>query len=204
MLTMGIRRTCIILRLIRSWFEAVLALAILQSCAQGSKKGRFGSKMTKHGRVADVPKWVQNDPQWSICHIFYHFGLIWTLLVHIRQNLILASKIQVLLGQNDLEPVCIWSDIFQALSSKLQIVRGIEIFYGPSNSYDNKPFNFDWLRGGGLQSLFQYYSSERKMECYNPFSALNKVKSHHFILLNLNLWLRILSQNMKSAVNTCF
>ena len=26
------------------------------------------------------------------------------------------------------------------------------------------------------------YSFERKMECYNPFLALNKVKSHHFIL----------------------
>ena len=45
--------------------------------------------------------------------------------------------------------VSIWSDVFQALSSKLQHVRGIEIFYGPckSNSYDNKPLNFDWLRG---------------------------------------------------------
>ena len=26
---------------------------------------------------------------------------------------------------------------------------------------------------GGLESLLQYYSFERKMEGYNPFSALN-------------------------------
>ena len=29
--------------------------------------------------------------------------------------------------------------------------------------------------GGDLESLLQYYSFERKMEGYNPFSALNKV-----------------------------
>ena len=65
----GIRRTCIILRHIRSWFAAVFAIVILQPRAQatgGSKKALFGPKMTKNGRVADVPKWstgVQNDPK---------------------------------------------------------------------------------------------------------------------------------------------
>ena len=50
-------------------------------CAGGSKKALFGPKMTKHGRVADVPKWstrVQNDPKWSIKHIFDHLGPFWT------------------------------------------------------------------------------------------------------------------------------
>ena len=47
--------------------------------------------------------------------------------------------------------------------------------------------------GGGLGSLLQYYSFERKMEGYNPFSALNKLKDFHFILFNTDLSLRILS-----------
>ena len=42
------------------------------------------------------------------------------------------------------------------------------------------------LHRGGLESLLQYYSFEKKMEGYNPFSALNLVKSHHFILVNVD------------------
>ena len=41
MLTLGIRGTYIILRLIRSWFEAVLDIAIPQSCARGGPKRPF-------------------------------------------------------------------------------------------------------------------------------------------------------------------
>ena len=53
MFTLGIRRTCIILRHIRSWFEAVLALAIPQSCARGGPKKPFlGQKRVQMG-----PKW---------------------------------------------------------------------------------------------------------------------------------------------------
>ena len=66
MLTMGIRRICIILRHIQSWFEVVLALAIFNHVCRGVQKALFGPKMTKHGRVAVVPKWstrVQNDPK---------------------------------------------------------------------------------------------------------------------------------------------
>ena len=40
-LTLGIHRTCIILRHIPSWFDAVLAIAILQSCVQGGPKWLF-------------------------------------------------------------------------------------------------------------------------------------------------------------------
>ena len=35
--------------------------------------------------------------------------------------------------------------------------------------------------------LLQYYSFERKMEGYDPFTALNQVKSYHFILVNVGL-----------------
>ena len=41
------------------------------------------------------------------------------------------------------------------------------------------------LHRGGCQNLLQYYSFERKMEGYNPFSALNKVnkvKSGNIVL----------------------
>ena len=44
------------------------------------QKALLGPKMTKHGRVADVPKWstrVQNDPKWSIWHNFDHLGPFW-------------------------------------------------------------------------------------------------------------------------------
>ena len=38
------------------------------------------------------------------------------------------------------------------------------------------------LQRGGLQNLLQYYSFERKMEGYNPFSALNLVKRGYFVI----------------------
>ena len=41
MLTLGTGRTCIILRHIPSWFDAVFAIAILQSCVQGGPKWPF-------------------------------------------------------------------------------------------------------------------------------------------------------------------
>ena len=43
------------------------------------------------------------------------------------------------------------------------------------------------LHRGGLQNLLQYYSFERKMEGYNTFSALNKLKGFHFILFYADL-----------------
>ena len=58
------------------------------------------------------------------------------------------------------------------------------------------------LHRGGRQNLLQYYSFERKMEGYNPFSALNKLKGFHFILFNAELCLRILSQIRKKVANT--
>ena len=60
------------------------------------------------------------------------------------------------------------------------------------------------LHRGGCQNLLQYYSFERKMEGYNPFSALNKLKGFHFILFNADLCLRILSQIRKNVANTRF
>ena len=60
------------------------------------------------------------------------------------------------------------------------------------------------LHRGGLQNLLQYYSFERKMEGYNPFSALNKLKGFHFILFNADLCLRILSRIRKNVANTRF
>ena len=64
-------------------------------CEGGSKKALFGPKMTKHGRVADVPKWsttVQNDQYNIFLIIWGHFGPIWTLWDHFRQNLIFCLK----------------------------------------------------------------------------------------------------------------
>ena len=99
MLTLGIHRTCIILRHIRSWFEAVLALAILQSCAQvGPKKPFLGQKwpnmagllMSQSGLRGS--KMIQNDQYNIFLIIWGHFGPIWTLLDHFRQNLIFCSK----------------------------------------------------------------------------------------------------------------
>ena len=63
---------------------------------------------------------------------------------------------------------------------------------------------YNITEGGGLQNLLQYYSFERKMEGYNPFSALNKLKGFHFILFNVDLCLHILSQIRKNVANTRF
>ena len=60
------------------------------------------------------------------------------------------------------------------------------------------------LHRGGRQNLLQYYSFERKMEGYNPFSALNKLKGFHFILFNVDLCLHVLSQLRKSVAITHF
>ena len=59
-----------------------------------------------------------------------------------------------------------------------------------------------YYRGGGLQNLLQYYSFERKMEGYNPFSALNKLKCYHFILFNADVRLRVLSQIREIVANS--
>ena len=66
------------------------------------------------------------------------------------------------------------------------------------------PDLLQYYMGGGLLNLLQYYSFERKMEGYNPFSALNKLKGFHFILFNADLCLRILSQIRKNVANTRF
>ena len=60
------------------------------------------------------------------------------------------------------------------------------------------------LHRGGLQNLLQYYSFERKMEGYNPFSALNKLKGFHFILFNADLCLRVLSHIWKKCRKYAF
>ena len=51
----------------------------------------LGPKIAKHGRLAEVLRWsmIQND---TIQHVFDHFGPIWTLLDHFRQNLIFCLK----------------------------------------------------------------------------------------------------------------
>ena len=99
MLTLGIRRTCIILRHIRSWFEAVLALAIPQSCARGGPKKPFlgqkwpnmaGLLMSQSGLRGS--KMIQNDQYNIFLIIWGHFGPIWTLLDQFRQNLIFCLK----------------------------------------------------------------------------------------------------------------
>ena len=76
MLTLGIPGTSIILRHIRSWFEAVLDIAIPQSCAQRGGKALFGPKMAKVGRLADLPtrsKRVQNYQYHMFLTIWRHF-----------------------------------------------------------------------------------------------------------------------------------
>ena len=82
-LTLGIRGTCIILRHIWSWFEAVLDIAIPQSCAWGGPKSQSGLRGSKM---------IQNDHYNMFLTIWRHFGPIWTLLNHFRLNLIFCSK----------------------------------------------------------------------------------------------------------------
>ena len=60
------------------------------------------------------------------------------------------------------------------------------------------PQFFTILHRGGLQSLLQYYSFKRK-EGYNPFSAVNKLNSYHFLLFNADLCLRVLSRIRKNV-----
>ena len=99
MLTLGIRRTCIILRHIPSWFEAVLPIAILQSCAQrGSKWPFWGQKwlnmaglpMSQSGLRG--PKMIPIDQYNMFLTIWGHFGTIWTLFDHFTQNLIFCLE----------------------------------------------------------------------------------------------------------------
>ena len=99
MLTLGTGRTCIILRHIPSWFEAVLAIAILQSCAQRGPKWPFwgqkwpnmaGLPMSQSGLRG--PKMIPNDQYNMFLTIWGHFGPIWTLFGHFTQNLSFCSK----------------------------------------------------------------------------------------------------------------
>ena len=99
MLTLGIRCTCIILRHIPSWFEAVLAIAILQSCAQGGPKWPFWGQ--KWPNMAGLPrsksglkgsKMIPNDQYNMFLTIWGHFGIIWTLFDHFTQNLIFCPE----------------------------------------------------------------------------------------------------------------
>ena len=93
MLTLGIRCTCIILRHIPSWFEAVLAIAILQSCAQGGPKWPFWGQ--KWPNMAGLPRsksglkgseMIPNDQYNRFLTIWGHFGIIWALLDHLTQT----------------------------------------------------------------------------------------------------------------------
>ena len=99
MLTLGTGRTCIILRHIPSWFEAVLAIAILQSCAQRGPKWPFwgqkwpnmaGLPMSQSGLRG--PKMIPNDQYNMFLTIWGHFGTIWTLFDHFTQNLIFCLE----------------------------------------------------------------------------------------------------------------
>ena len=66
------------------------------------------------------------------------------------------------------------------------------------------PNLLQYYTGGGLENLLQYFSFERKIEGYNPFSALNYVKSHHFILVYVDLWFHVLLRILKNVANTRF
>ena len=99
MLTLGTGRTCIILRHIPSWFEAVLAIAIRQSCAQRCPKWPFwgqkwpnmaGLPMSQSGLRG--PKMIPNDQYNMFLTIWGHFGIIWTLFDHFTQNLIFCPE----------------------------------------------------------------------------------------------------------------
>ena len=99
MLTLGIRCTCIILRHIPSWFEAVLAIAILQSYVQRGPKWPFwgqkwpnmaGLPMSQSGLRG--PKMIPNDQYNMFLTIWGHFWTIWTLFDHFTQNLIFCLK----------------------------------------------------------------------------------------------------------------
>ena len=80
-LTLGTGRTCIILRHIPSWFEAVLAIAILQSCAQRGPKWPFwgqkwpnmaGLPMSQSGLRG--PKMIPDDQYNMFLTIWGHLG----------------------------------------------------------------------------------------------------------------------------------
>ena len=126
MLTLGIRRTCIILSHIQSWFEAVLAIAILQSCAQGGPKRPFWGQ--KWPYMAGLPmsqsglrgsKMIPNDQYNMFLIIWGHFGPIWTLWDHFRQNLIFClKKTKCFLAK------VIWSKK-QIYSLNLKLMRGL-------------------------------------------------------------------------------
>ena len=99
MLTLGIRCTSIILRHIPSWFEAVLAIAILQSCAQRGPKWPFWGQ--KWPNMASLPmsqsglrgpKMIPDDQYNMFLTIWGHFGTIWTLFDHFTQNLIFCLE----------------------------------------------------------------------------------------------------------------
>ena len=84
--------------------------------------------------------------------------------------------------------------------------KGLSIYYVIRDWGVSSRFITILHRGGSPQfiTILHRGGFEKKMECNNPFLALNKVKSHHFILFNVILWLRILSRIMKNIVNTCF
>ena len=100
-----------------------------------------------------------------------------------------------------------WIDIPQsAIAYRQQLmlqhlaypIKGLSIYYviwdggGLSNLFQyhiggGSPQFITILHRGCLESLLQYYSFEKNMEGYNPSPALNLVKSHHFILVNVDL-----------------
>ena len=91
------------------------------------------------------------------------------------------------------------------LRSKESESKGLSIYYVIQDGGGRGSSRFITILHRGLrQNLLQYYSFERKMEGYNPFLTLNKLKGFHFILFNADLCLRILSQIRKNVANTRF
>ena len=87
MLTLGIRRTCIIFRYIWNWFEAVSATAILQLCARRDPKRQLWNQ--KWPAMTSLPfsqtglKWSRLIPngQFNLSLAFWgHFRPIYTFL----------------------------------------------------------------------------------------------------------------------------
>ena len=89
------------------------------------------------------------------------------------------------------------------LQMKLSLIDLIQFFKRVKGGGGSPQF-ITILHRVGLESLLQYYSFERKMEGYNPFSALNKLKGFHFILFNVDLCVHVLSQIRKNVANTRF
>ena len=150
----------------------------------------LGPKMAEHGRLADVPKRskrAQNDPKWSIWHVFDHLGPFWDHLdpfwsFHTKLDF-LPWKHKVLLGQSDLE---------QKLKFCVKWPKRLQM--GPKWPQMVKTCYIDHL--GSFWALLDHFGALASLPCsaiFGPKRAISDPSAH---MIEGWQWPKLLQTNL--------